>query len=83
MDGIIYKKTIINNELHQVLELQKRNIPTSITKEIKAIESIFIKGELHLLLMHPNEELSLLKTKGKVVKLHLCYISLIFLLLIC
>ena len=32
-------------------------------KEVKGIESIFIKGQLHLLLMHPNEELSLLKLK--------------------
>ncbi|GAA4890060.1 VCBS repeat-containing protein [Flaviramulus aquimarinus] len=32
-------------------------------KEIKAIESIFIKGKLHLLLMHPNEGLSILKVK--------------------
>tara|TARA_R110002049_G_scaffold44913_2_gene131406 strand:+ start:1286 stop:4561 length:3276 start_codon:yes stop_codon:yes gene_type:complete len=32
-------------------------------KEVKAIESISIKGKLHLLLMHPNAELSILKLK--------------------
>ena len=32
-------------------------------KEVKAIERISIKGKLHLLLMHPNAELSILKLK--------------------
>ena len=32
-------------------------------KEVKAIESIFIKGELHLLLLNANEQLSILKVK--------------------
>ena len=32
-------------------------------KEVKAIESILIKGELHLLLMNVNEELSILKVR--------------------
>jgi hypothetical protein len=32
-------------------------------KEVKAIESIFIKEKLHLLVMHANEGLSLLKLK--------------------
>ncbi|GAA4890065.1 hypothetical protein GCM10023311_12780 [Flaviramulus aquimarinus] len=38
MGGIIYKKAITNNELHQILELQHRNIPTSISKEEKQNE---------------------------------------------
>jgi len=33
------------------------------TKEVKAIESIFIKGELHLLLMYADEGLGILKLK--------------------
>ncbi|WP_422106921.1 VCBS repeat-containing protein [Winogradskyella sp.] len=32
-------------------------------KEVKAIESIIIKGQLHLLIMNANDELSLLKIK--------------------
>ena len=33
------------------------------TKEVKAIESIFIKGELHLLLMFVDQGLDILKLK--------------------
>ena len=38
MDNIIYKKAITNDELYQILELQERNIPTSISKEEKQNE---------------------------------------------